>query len=120
MDTTTRKTEALYILKVIERGSADREFIGEARRKFYDLMNAQGCERRDYLDSVDACLMLPLPAGLRWLIQPESGANYAGAYLVPEALPEGEDHYTSKLAAWFGVMRTTPLAILKAWWMAQP
>jgi hypothetical protein len=58
MDTKTAKEEAWYILSAIERGSDDVEFIGEARRKFYALMKARGCDRSDYLDNFDACLSL--------------------------------------------------------------
>ena len=114
MDTTTRKQEALYILKVIERGSADREFIGEARRKFYDLMNAQGCERRDYLDSVDACLTLSRPANTWWRL--EGDDNDPNSLPVPGECSaqiknaKQEEHYA----------RTLPLAMLTAWWQAQP
>jgi hypothetical protein len=119
MDTTTRKQEALYILKVIERGSADREFIGEARRKFYDLMNAQGCERRDYLDSVDACLTLPLRGGYFWKLQsavsgiPES-QHQAMIYNIhaPRELLMPMEHIR--------MFKTLPLAMLWAFWHMQP
>lgn len=113
MDTKTAKTEALYILSVIERGSADREFIGEARRKFYDLMNAQGCDRRDYLNSVDACLTLPLPEGYFWLLESKFGSDPHGAILYKAFMKqETQKKYQSDASL--------PLAMLRAWWTAQP
>lgn len=114
MDTKTARQEALYILSVIERGSGDAEFMGDARRKFYELMKAQGCERRDYLTSIDACLTLPKPPGYFWeLVSPMEGdANdTAGANLIDHVDIEQE---------WQHYAKTLPIAMLKAFWAIQP
>lgn len=108
MDTTTRKSEALYILKVIERGSADREFLMEARRGFYALMKAQGHDGQDYLDSVDACLTLPVPDGLRWVLWSNPAKNIHIAWLVEklrDVFGDNPDEY-----------RSLPIAMLYAYW----
>lgn len=111
MDTKTAKTEALYILSVIERGSTDAEFLGEARHKFYDLMKAQGCNRRDYLDSTDACLTLRLPEPYSWSL--EYGSKNIYAKVMKNDL---DDIYATEVVKWG---KTLPLAILAAWWTMQ-
>lgn len=110
MDTKTAKTEALYILSVIERGSADAEFLGDARRKFYELMKARGCDRRDYLDSVDACLTLPRAPGQWWDLSGDVEGRETTAMPCRAILKlEGTAQYAKTLA----------LAMLKAWWALQ-
>lgn len=106
MDTKTAKTEALYILSVIERGSGDAEFLGEARRKFYALMKAQACDRRDYLDSVDACLTLI--SEHRYTVHHLMGSFRVRLY------PENAD-----VEGVYADARSLSISMLKAWWTAQ-
>lgn len=107
MDTTAAKTEALYILSVIERSSEDRAFIGHARRKFYTLMKARGCDRRDYLDSIEACLSLPLPEPYSWLLEYGSKSIYA------KIMRNDTDDIYATAVIKGG--KTLPFAMLRAW-----